>query len=117
MELVRNTRKAMGGKPVITVINISKPMVMSEIEGYTDAILLSFGVQNQAILDVISGAVEPSGLLPMQMPSSMKTVEEQFEDVPRDMDCYKDADGNVYDFAFGMNWKGVINDSRVEKYK
>ena len=47
----------------------------------------------------------------------MKTVEEQFEDVPRDMDCYKDADGNVYDFAFGMNWKGVINDSRVEKYK
>ncbi len=90
---------------------------MSEIESFTDAILLSFGVQNQAILDVISGAVEPSGLLPMQLPASMRTVEEQFEDVPRDMECHKDADGHVYDFAFGMNWSGVINDARVNKYK
>ena len=29
---------------------------------------------------------------------------------------YKDADGNVYDFAFGLNWSGVINDWRTEKY-
>lgn len=25
--------------------------------------------------------------------------------------------GNTYDFAFGLNWDGVIQDSRVEKYK
>jgi beta-glucosidase len=53
----------------------------------------------------------------MQMPADMKTVEEQQEDVPRDMRCYQDGDGNTYDFAFGLNWKGVINDARVEKYK
>ena len=29
----------------------------------------------------------------------------------------KDADGNIYDFAFGMNWSGVINDERVKKYR
>ena len=28
----------------------------------------------------------------------------------------KDAAGNVYDFAFGMNWSGVINDSRVKRW-
>ena len=117
MQLVRDTRKAMGDKPVITVINISRPMVMSEIEGYSDAILLSFGVQNQAILETVSGASEPSGLLPMQLPSGMKTVEEQFEDVPRDMECHVDADGHKYDFAFGMNWAGVIDDARVKKYR
>ncbi len=44
-------------------------------------------------------------------------VEEQFEDVPRDMECYTDAEGNTYDFAFGLNWSGVINDERVNKYK
>ena len=33
------------------------------------------------------------------------------------MRCYKDADGNTYDFAFGMNWKGVIEDERVKRYK
>jgi beta-glucosidase len=27
-----------------------------------------------------------------------------------------DADGNTYDFAFGLNWQGVINDARVAKY-
>ena len=117
MQLVRDTRKAMGAKPVVTVINISKPMVMSEIEPYTDAILLSFGIQNQAILETVSGASEPSGLLPMQLPASMQTVEEQFEDVPRDMACHTDTDGHKYDFAFGLNWSGVIDDSRVRKYR
>lgn len=117
MQLVRDTRKVMGTKPVITVVNISRPMVMSEIEAYSDAILLSFGVQNQAILETVSGASEPSGLLPMQLPADMKTVEEQFEDVPRDMECHVDSDGHMYDFAFGMNWSGVIDDSRVKKYK
>jgi beta-glucosidase len=46
----------------------------------------------------------------------MKTVEEQSEDVPRDMKCYFDSDGNNYDFGFGLNWKGVINDERAAKY-
>lgn len=27
-----------------------------------------------------------------------------------------DSDGNSWDFGFGLNWKGVINDSRTEKY-
>ena len=40
----------------------------------------------------------------------------QQEDVPFDMECYKDADGNVYDFAFGLNWKGQIRDARYRKY-
>ena len=46
----------------------------------------------------------------------MKTVEEQYEDVPQDMECYVDAEGHSYDFAFGMNWSGVIDDARVKKY-
>ena len=117
MQLVRDTRKAMGAKPVVTVISISRPMVMSEIEPYSDAILLSFGIQNQAILETVSGANEPSGLLPMQLPANMQTVEEQFEDVPRDMVCHTDTDGHKYDFAFGLNWSGIIDDSRVKKYK
>jgi beta-glucosidase len=74
-------------------------------------------VQDQAILDIISGASEPSGLLPMQMPSDMKTVETQKEDVPFDMICHVDSEGNTYDFGFGMNWNGIIKDARVEKYK
>lgn len=117
LKMVQQARAAMGTKPVIVVINTDRPIVLSEVEPLADAILLSFGVQNQAILDVLNGKFEPSGLLPMQMPANMKTVEEQKEDMPRDMVCYRDADGNTYDFAFGLNWEGVINDARVQKYK
>ena len=116
MELVQQTRKEMGDKPVIVVVNCTNPLVMSEIEPYCDAILVTFSVQNQAILDIVTGKAEPYALLPFQMPANMKTVELQAEDTPRDMDCYVDACGNVYDFAFGLNWSGKINDWRVEKY-
>ena len=47
----------------------------------------------------------------------LETIEQQFEDVPFDMECHKDSEGNVYDFGFGLNWKGVIQDARTEKYK
>ncbi len=116
LELVVDTKKAIGDKPVIAVVSMGRPMVMAEVEPYVDAILVAFSVQNQAVLDVATGAYEPSGLLPMQLPKDMKTVELQKEDVPFDMDCYVDADGNTYDFAYGLNWSGIIKDARVEKY-
>lgn len=117
MVLVAETKKAMGDKPVVVILETGRPVVLAEIEPNADAILVSFQVQHQALLDMISGKAEPSALLPMQMPADMKTVEEQQEDVPRDMRPYQDADGNTYDFAFGLNWQGVIRDARVEKYK
>jgi beta-glucosidase len=117
MKTVLETKARMGSKPVIVVVKISNPLVFSEIEKSASAILIHMGIQDQAILDVLTGATEPSGLLPFQMPSDMKTVEEQFEDVPRDMKCYTDSEGNTYDFAYGLNWQGVIKDERVAKYK
>ena len=111
------SRKAMGGKPVVVVIAATRPFVPAEFEPYADAVLVSFGAQNQAILDLVSGKAEPSALLPMQLPEDMRTVEEQCEDTPHDMRCHVDADGNTYDFAFGLNWNGVIQDARTRKYR
>jgi beta-glucosidase len=116
LKTIEDTRAAMKGKPVIVVITLSKPAIPAEFEKDVNAIVASFGVQNQAILDILSGAAEPSGLLPFQMPANMQTVELQNEDIPHDMLCYTDADGHIYDFGFGMNWKGVINDARTAKY-
>lgn len=117
MKLVVETREKMGDKPVIVVVKVDRPMVISEIEPSASALLLHMGVQDQALMELISGASEPSGLLPFQLPANMVTVEEQFEDVPCDMIPYTDSEGNQYDFAFGLNWKGIIDDNRVEKYK
>ena len=116
LESVIQTRRLMEDKPVIVVIAATRPFIPAEFEPYADAILLNLGVQHQVVLDLVSGAAEPSGLLPMQLPADMRTVEEQQEDVPHDMRCHVDADGNTYDFAFGLNWKGVIDDARTRKY-
>lgn len=115
--LVQTTKAVMGDKPVIVMVAMERPFVPAEIEHWADALLVSCGVSNNALLDILSGVAEPYGLLPCQLPAHMETVEAQCEDVPRDMECYRDAQGHVYDFAFGMDWKGVINDTRVKRYK
>ncbi len=93
-------------------------MVWSEVEPYADAILNGFVyVKDEAFLMVASGQVEPNGLLPLQQPASMAAIDAQKgEDLPRDLECYVDADGNTYDFAYGLNWSGKIDDERVKTY-
>ncbi|MGY0035291.1 glycoside hydrolase family 3 C-terminal domain-containing protein [Pedobacter sp. NJ-S-72] len=116
LRTILDTKSAMKGKPVIVVVNASKPMIFNEFEKQVEGIVLHFGVSGQAVLDIISGAAEPSGLLPVQMPADMLTVEKQYEDTPFDMNCHTDALGNVYDFGYGLNWKGKISDQRNAKY-
>ncbi|MDY0907419.1 glycoside hydrolase family 3 protein [Pedobacter sp. CFBP9032] len=116
LRTILDTKEMMKGKPVIVSITASKPMIFSEFEKEVNGIVLNFGVSTQAVLDIISGKTEPSGLLPVQMPANMKTVEEQKEDVPFDLIPHKDTEGNRYDFAYGLNWKGVIKDVRTERY-
>ena len=117
LDLVLETRRLMGDKPVVVTLNLTRPAVVSEFEEAADAILLCFGVQNKAKLDIIAGRFEPQGLLPFQMPADMQTVETQNEDEPHDMIPYCDKDGHVYDFAYGLNWSGIITDHRTARYK
>lgn len=116
LKTVLETKAAMKGKPVVVVMTLSKPVIPAEFEKDASAIVTCFGVQDQALLDILTGQTEPSGLLPFQLPANMKTVELQNEDIPHDMICYTDADHHTYDFGFGMNWKGEIHDARTSKY-
>ena len=131
MELVQETA---GNLPesadLVVCVNSAGSMIFSEIEPYADSILVMFGRQLLGgadmaafadpsvdnFLAIVAGEIEPAGLLPLQMPADMETVEAQYEDVPRDMECYTDSEGNTYDFAYGMNWSGVIDDARVARY-
>jgi len=115
--MINDTYKKMNGKPVIVAVNLNTPMIFSEFEKNVNGIFAHFGVQDQALLDLMTANAEPSALLPFQMPANMETVEKQAEDVAHDLECYVDDQGNKYDFAFGLNWKGVIQDERVTKYK
>lgn len=116
LDIVIETREKMGNKPLIAIVAMKNPTILYEFETLVDGILVDFGVQTQALLSLLSGEVEPSGLLPFQIPDKMESVEKQLEDVPFDMTCHRDENHNSYDFAYGLNWTGVITDQRVEKY-
>lgn len=129
LDLVINTKKNLPkGAKLILIVDADHPMIFSEIEPYADVILMSwagdagpsgsgFNVPDTSFARVFTGKTEPTGLLAFQMPIDMDTVESQQEDVPRDMECYVDSEGNSYDFAFGLNWEGVIDDDRTRTYK
>ena len=117
LELLQSVDAMAGDKPVVVVMNAGRGMVWSEVEPLADVILMTFNSdRGGAVSRILAGVVEPSALLPMQQPANMETVETQLEDVPRDMEVYVDAAGNAYDFAFGLNWSGVIADERVATY-
>ena len=116
LDLVIRTKEQMKGKTVIVSVTVKNPLVFRELEPYADAILVEFGVSPDAVLEVITGKYEPTGLLPLQMPADMDTVEEQDEDRAFDMRVYIDSEGHAYDFAYGMNYSGVISDERTKEY-
>ena len=107
-----------GETPVVLAIASGNPMIFSEFEDKVAAILYTPNAYDAAATaKVAAGAIEPSGLLPYDMPANMDTVEAQAEDTPHDFDIYQDSEGNSYGFAFGQNWDGVIDDERTKKYK
>lgn len=108
LDIILESRKAMGDKPVIVCASLRNPMVVNEFETAVDGIIVDFGVSRSAVLDVVFGEYEPTGRLPIQMPKDMETVELQSEDKALDMDPHVDEAGNAYDYGFGLNYKGVI---------
>ena len=116
LDMILDTVELMAGKPVVVVINMANPMVFSEFEDKVQGILVHFGAADVVLADILSGSVEPTALLPLQQPANMDTVEANCEDVPRDLECHVDAAGNAYDFGFGLNWSGIIDDERVATY-
>lgn len=117
LDSLLEVRRRLGpGKPLVAALKPDRPMIVAEFEPQTDAILVDFGVDAGALMRILSGRDAPSGLLPMQIPRDMETVEAQCEDVGRDMEPHVDSEGNAYDFAFGMTFDATIRDHRVEKY-
>jgi len=96
--------------PVISLLKAVNPVIPAEFEADADAVLVSFGTSDKALIEVALGQHEPQGRLPIQFPADMDTVEAQLEDVAKDVTPYTDAAGNAYDYGFGLNWSGVIAD-------
>jgi beta-glucosidase len=91
--------KIMEQKPTIVCMYLDRPAVIPEIAEKAAALLGDFGLQDDALLDVIFGDFNPSGKLPFELPVSMEAVKNQKEDVPFDS-------GNpLFPFGHGLSYK------------
>jgi len=71
-------------KPTVIAITLDRPYVIPEIANGAAALLATFGVSDEALLDVVMGRFASVGKLPFEMPSTMEAVRAQLEDAPFD---------------------------------
>jgi beta-glucosidase len=88
-------------KPTILVANLKRPAVLSQLEPLSKAIIADFDVSDDIIFELILGGFNPSGNLPIQLPSSMKSVLNQKEDLPYDLEK------PLYDYGHGLRFKNL----------
>ncbi|MBP2457347.1 beta-glucosidase [Clavibacter michiganensis] len=72
------------GARTIAVPQLTRPLILGNVVEHSDAVLASYGVSDEALLNVITGVAEPQGRLPFELPSTMDAVAAQLYDVPND---------------------------------
>ncbi|MDF9277934.1 glycoside hydrolase family 3 N-terminal domain-containing protein [Arthrobacter sp. EH-1B-1] len=68
--------------PVVLVINLDRPAILTPLEPYCSAILATFGVSDEALTRVLTGTEVPEGRLPFELPRSTEAVLQTDSDVP-----------------------------------
>ncbi|MFK7776252.1 MAG: glycoside hydrolase family 3 N-terminal domain-containing protein [Saprospiraceae bacterium] len=86
-------------KPTVSIFTMNRPAVIPEINAASKALIVDFACQDEILAELIFGKFKPTGKLPIEMPSSVKAVEEQLEDVPHD------SKNPLYQFGAGLNYK------------
>jgi beta-glucosidase len=90
--------KILKSVPSVVDIYLDRPAVIPEISQLSKGLLVNFGANDEALLDVIFGTINPSGKLPFEMPSSMEAVRNQKEDLPYD------SEDPLFPFGYGLNY-------------
>ena len=84
--------------PTVVDIYMERPAVIPELAESAAGLLANFGASDEVILDAVFGRFDPSGRLPFELPSSMRAVREQLEDVPYD------SNSPLFPFGFGLRY-------------
>ena len=85
-------------KPVITIINLERAAILTEIAAYSKGLLAEFGATDATLAKILFGEASPKGKLPIELPRSQQAVEAQLEDVPYD------SENPLFPFGFGLNY-------------
>lgn len=94
--------------PTITAINMTSPWLINEIEPNAAAVISTFGVKVEAIVDVIRGEFNPTGKLPFTIPANKEAVDNEIGDIPGFSEdpsyVYRAKNGDAYIYDFGLSY-------------
>jgi len=107
LELLRALKET--GKTVIAVVICGRPLVLTQVCELADGVILGFypGPRGgQAIAEVISGRVAPSGRLPVSLPRSTGQVPVyyNYKNSYRAMTYMDEEAGPLFPFGYGLGY-------------
>ena len=85
-------------KPVITIVNLERAAILTEIAALSKGLLAEFGATDATLAKILFGEASPKGKLPIELPRSQQAVEAQLEDMPYD------SENPLFPFGFGLNY-------------
>ena len=99
---IQTIMKTVGADKTILSIDFRQPYVLDEASGLLNAggILATFGVSDEAVMDIIMGKFKPTGKLPYALANNSAAVVEQDPDAPG-----YPAKDTLFPFGFGLNYK------------
>ena len=85
--------------PTVVDVRLDRPAIITEIARDAAAVLVSFGSEDEVLLDALFGEFSPTGRLPVDLPTSMAAVEASRTDVPRD------TESPLYEVGWGLSYQ------------
>ena len=83
-ETIEQIRALAADVPVVLVITLDRPAILTPIEPLVGALVAEFGCSDEALLEALTGEVPPRGRLPFDLPRSAAAVDAVRPDVPND---------------------------------
>ncbi|MDQ0256712.1 beta-glucosidase [Evansella vedderi] len=95
--------------PTILTINMTNPWLIDEIEPKAAAVLSTFGIKYEPLVDILRGKYNPAGKMPFTLPANQEALDNSAGDVPGyakgSSYAYKSENGNIYSFGFGLSYE------------
>lgn len=106
MEILKAAAKA--GKPVATVMITGRPLILTEVCRYSNALLQCWfpgEATGTAINDVLFGNYNPSGKLPVTFPKTQGQLPVYYSKKPSSSRSYVDGNGDpLFPFGYGLSY-------------
>ncbi len=104
---VARVQQIEAGVPTVLAINFATAWVINDVEPQAAAVIGTYDVEAQALIDLVRGRFQPRGKLVMSIPANQAAIDNNVTDVPGYLEAfdysYRNAANDQYIFGFGKS--------------